>query len=1291
MATQALPLTALKSQPAVEVATPIRTRTAATPFWLASLQGLASLRLTVVLLSLTVILVFLGTLAQWRKETFVAVGQYFRTPIAWVQLGDLVPESFFAKTQLFGQEFNLTKQVEDWEKATRDSWRDLVPLEWWRNTFADGFAFPFPGGMTLGVLMALNLLAAHGLKFRTQARGWKLGAGLGLIALGTVFSLMVIVTHVDSYIDDAGGQPYRVLWLGIKIGLAALWAMAGYLVVALDKRQFIEKCLIGGAGVLTFALFCWLVAIGDPPVNDNSSRILWQLIKATIAGGILLSGCWFLFSKRAGVVLLHSGLMLLLVNELIVYAFHTEWKMDIAEGGYNYVAYNLNKTELTLTHVDPQNPEKFEVIRVPASRLQAAYNNKSRIQDPNLPLEIEVEEFFVNATVDMRQPGDAASGLQFINGRETLYVKPQQVPAVTGTGGGEVNTPAVKVRLFAPGATTPLGTYWQALRASQYYATPYENLGRGESSPFTPRRVELDGKPYDLNLQFARDYKPYALYVSEVRGDNYLGSKTARNYSSDIEMFDPVGQPIRAKHIKMNDPLRHAGETFYQSGYTRDPIYGAEFTSLQIVENTSWMIPYLACMIVGTGLMFHFLVTLLRYLHRQEAPVAAVRPRAWFSPLTFWSGVAGGALALAVMGLSLVISRQPAVDTAQEMNLREFGKLPAVFMGRMKPFDSLARNALTIISRRENFKDTNDKTQPAIRWLLDLYTGSHDFADQRFIYIENDQILDELKLERREKHFYSLAEVFKNLANLDKYTHSAQGKDLRDYTTTERKAMELNVRLGVVNALKSGVIPPREIDLAQLRQAIPPKMVGDVGLLMHFNNLQDISLQKPQFIPYEIPAEFGAENLKKISEQQKLTASALNVLLKTDGYLPTTDLFEQELLPLAVVQELEEMRKVLRPAGGENPFAKKFQSILAAYAANQPAAFNQAVADYRQMLAGHRFNSANYDPAALETEAWYNHWNPFSTAMILYLIGGVLALAGFLFADTTWGKGLQSGVFWFLLGVLTMHLIGLSIRVYLSGRPPVTNLYSSAIFIGCGCVILALALEWFSRTHLGNFVAALMGFFTILISTGLYGDIADWSKTGGDTMGVMQAVLDTNFWLATHVTTVALGYAATGLAGAFGAVFVLAGICTPLLKESQEKKLSQMIYGTLCFAILFSFIGTVLGGLWADDSWGRFWGWDPKENGAFIIVLWNAIVLHARWGGMVQDRGVALLSIFGGVVTAWSYFGTNELGVGLHSYGFTEGVLLKMLIFDAALMGIILLGTLPRSLWWSVRSRVASA
>ena len=157
-------------------------------------------------------------------------------------------------------------------------------------------------------------------------------------------------------------------------------------------------------------------------------------------------------------------------------------------------------------------------------------------------------------------------------------------------------------------------------------------------------------------------------------------------------------------------------------------------------------------------------------------------------------------------------------------------------------------------------------------------------------------------------------------------------------------------------------------------------------------------------------------------------------------------------------------------------------------------------------------------------------------------------------------------------------------------------------------------------------------------------------------------------------------------------MYIIMGICSPLLAEkvgdrwTVGKVISTMIYGTVCFAIFFSFVGTVLGGLWADDSWGRFWGWDPKENGALLIVFWNALVLHARWGGMIKDRGLAVLVLGGNVVTTWSWFAVNQLGIGLHSYGFTEGVLMAVGVVFLCHFLLIGIGLLPKNLWWSYRA-----
>ena len=131
----------------------------------------------------------------------------------------------------------------------------------------------------------------------------------------------------------------------------------------------------------------------------------------------------------------------------------------------------------------------------------------------------------------------------------------------------------------------------------------------------------------------------------------------------------------------------------------------------------------------------------------------------------------------------------------------------------------------------------------------------------------------------------------------------------------------------------------------------------------------------------------------------------------------------------------------------------------------------------------------------------------------------------------------------------------------------------------------------------------------------------------------------------------------------------------------MRKSLAQMIYGVVCFAMLLSFVGTVLGGIWADQSWGRFWGWDPKENGALLIVLWNAIILHSRWGGYARERGIMAMAIFGNVITSLSWFGVNMLGVGLHSYGFMESAFWALAGFIASQLVVMALCLLPRQFW----------
>jgi ABC-type transport system involved in cytochrome c biogenesis permease subunit len=258
--------------------------------------------------------------------------------------------------------------------------------------------------------------------------------------------------------------------------------------------------------------------------------------------------------------------------------------------------------------------------------------------------------------------------------------------------------------------------------------------------------------------------------------------------------------------------------------------------------------------------------------------------------------------------------------------------------------------------------------------------------------------------------------------------------------------------------------------------------------------------------------------------------------------------------------------------------------------------------------------------------------------------------------------------------VFAIHTGAILTRMLIHGYAPVTNLYGSTIFVAWGAVLLGLFLERSWRNGLGLAAACAAGFGSLIVAHNL-------SLAGEDAIESVRAVLDSNFWLSTHVTIVTLGYSAMFVAGML-ATFHLVGRLVSrsyAANEATQASIDRASYGVLAFAVTFSFIGTMLGGIWADQSWGRFWGWDPKENGALLIVLWCALALHARWGRLVDREGLMQLLVFGNIVTAWSWFGTNLLGVGLHSYGFTESGFLWLSLYAASQLLVIALGWLsPR-------------
>ncbi|MDB4722293.1 cytochrome c biogenesis protein CcsA, partial [Verrucomicrobiales bacterium] len=180
-------------------------------------------------------------------------------------------------------------------------------------------------------------------------------------------------------------------------------------------------------------------------------------------------------------------------------------------------------------------------------------------------------------------------------------------------------------------------------------------------------------------------------------------------------------------------------------------------------------------------------------------------------------------------------------------------------------------------------------------------------------------------------------------------------------------------------------------------------------------------------------------------------------------------------------------------------------------------------------------------------------------------------------------------------------------------------------------------------------------------------------KEARDTLKVLEAVLRSNFWLATHVIAINIGYAAAILGGVIAHLYIFSSFFNIGSKDFR-KSVTRMVYGVTCFGLLFALVGTVLGGVWANDSWGRFWGWDPKENGALMICIGALILLHARMGGYIKELGINVIAVLILMITVFSWWHVNQLETGLHSYGFTSGIMFWLFIVYAIESAVMTIG-----------------
>lgn len=600
-----------------------------------------------------------------------------------------------------------------------------------------------------------------------------------------------------------------------------------------------------------------------------------------------------------------------------------------------------------------------------------------------------------------------------------------------------------------------------------------------------------------------------------------------------------------------------------------------------------------------------------------------------------------------------------------EFHVEEFSQMPVLLEGRVQPWDSLAKNSLLMLRGKSTvllterpieelgfFEKSKLKKLTAMEWLLEAMTRPQ-LADTRHIFrIDNQEVLGMLKLPIERKYF-TFNEIRPGFDAIQTEADRIREHRIEEQAQTpvEKGVMKLNFAVNLYFRIKNSLrVESVENFAERIRQGQERVAPGLAALRQA-----------------ESKEAHDAEDLQAIvqlyREYDMLSRVAYPLVVP-----PTTGKAQEDWANIGTA-----LKESLR--GGALPeAAMRYARMADAYGSGSAPEFNKAVDEQRAWFA------TSYTPELRKgaQENFFNHYAPFIKSIAVYLVAFLFGCAFWV----NWSEWTRRTAYYLLLLAAVVHTSGLIFRMYLEGRPPVTNLYSSAIFVGWGAALLGILLERIWKDGIGGVTAAAVGVTTLIIAHNL--------SLGGDTMIMLRAVLDTNFWLATHVVVITLGYSAMFVAGFLAIVFVVRGFFTRTLSQATAKALNRMVYGIICFATLFSFVGTILGGIWADQSWGRFWGWDPKENGALLIVIWCAVILHARWGGLIRERGMMATAIFGNIITGFSWFGVNMLGVGLHSYGFMDAAFKWLMLFNATQLVLIAFAMMPLRYWKSFRQTSAN-
>ena len=948
--------------------------------------------------------------------------------------------------------------------------------------------------------------------------------------------------------------------------------------------------------------------------------------------------------KHWGIKMIHIGLLLLLVGGFVTALYQDESAMVIPEKEKRNYTEAFRNFELVIIEHDKNGTDK--VVSIPDDFLREIDSLKSEIKLPNTSLTIKILNYYPNSILRAKSQfpqGLAAQVTEGIGARTALSYKPIPESFDDNTA----NNPLAIVQINSQKVN--LGSW-------------ILNAQLGESFP--AQTFVHNGKNYEINLRKLRQYLPFSITLNQFTHEKYPGTEIPKRFVSDVSVSGETGKfPYT---ISMNQPMRHGGMTFYQSSFGATA-EGKNISVLQVVRNPGWLIPYLSVGLMSLGLLWHFCLSLGQFLSRRTATATLSVVALMILPVNAqsadknWDTSELGSIPVQTGGRVIPLETLASSSLLQMRARREialsdteaiaFGKKPstwtaeesALIAKELPDLDAIAKAALEL--RPVNLKG---KSLGALDWLIEVSFRGHVAKFLPTFRIDHPIVLKMMGRDPEKTKFATWNDIVKNSESLTRAAEKSRSLTQANREAEDRAMIELENAARKYAMLTMTFIP------GDLPAEIPPQQEYEVWLSSL--NAAALQMQKNGTTGNNAPA-FD----KKLQENLKILVQRYQELSRenTVQIVPPKNLTDNhwDNLGTALLSVITE-RDQHRPALAADGTLTRYANFCVAWRNGRD---DDCAIQIRALSAAHT------GPWTVRTDAEtiFSRLQAFYWLLIAYFILILFVLWAWVTdKKETYFKWIYAG----LVSIFVCHTLALGFRMWLHERPPVTNLYSSGIFIAWGAVLLCIILEKIWRNGVGSVAAGISGFASLIVAHNL-------SLSGEDNLESVRAVLDSNFWLSTHVTTVTIGYSATFVAGLVAAIHLWLRAFKKDYRDGDS--VARAAYGILAFATLASFVGTMLGGIWADQSWGRFWGWDPKENGAVLIVLWCAICLHARWGGLVKREGLMQMLVFGNIVTSWSWFGTNLLGVGLHSYGFTESGFFWLCAFAISQFVIIGIGWLP--------------